>query len=249
MIGKIHGYICALCAVMLLGFSGCGNGMISIMDDRKSDTVVFIPLDPEKEATIPEIHPTQQEATVAPTEMVPDSNLAETEVPSTQSQSGGNSNPAQPTEPSLPPETAPAETVPEPTRYDISGYGVGALEQGLLEQINARRAEHSLPALVLDYRLCAIASARAWELETLWSHTRPNGMPFSTIGADYGYSGYIAAENLYYNGAEPAVQDVVQAWMNGTAQRDHILASGCTVVGIGVYRANGYCYIACLFVG
>lgn len=253
---EIRRYICALCVMLLLSLAGCAGGMLPITDDWNSDTVVFIPLDPEKTETDPETQPDSEEKTEAPTQPQADSTIAAPENPTTQQHSGEKtpgSGPHQPSpaETQVPQPTAnvPAETVPEPTLYDISGYAVGTLEQQIADRINVLRSEQNLPALTLDGRLCAIASARAWELVTLWSHTRPNGLWFSTIGADYGYSGYIAAENLFHSGAEPAAQDVVQGWMNGSSQKDNLLAASHMTVGIGVYRSNGIVYIACLFSG
>ena len=50
----------------------------------------------------------------------------------------------------------------------------------LLADINNLRAEQGLPALTLDSELNSYAAVRSEEINTVWSHTRPNG----TSGAD-----------------------------------------------------------------
>ena len=148
-----------------------------------------------------------------------------------------------------PPATEPEETEPESTEaelYDISGYSLGSLEKSMAAAINAYRAEKGAGELSLSSRLSAIASCRGYEISQVWSHTRPDGRDYRTVLSDYGYGGS-ARELLVYVSGSGDAQSIVDKWMVSDSHRELLLGSGSTV-GIGIYRANGYTYIACLLV-
>lgn len=151
-----------------------------------------------------------------------------------------------PTEPltTEPEETVPPET--EPPTYDISGYVVGSLEYEILDRINECRAGEDLDPLYLDSYLCAIASYRGFEASLVWSHTRPDGRSFVTVLDDYGYGADSAQELLAYATGDAAA--MVDKWMSSESHRG-ILLGGHTTLGVGVYRANGYTFVACLLIG
>lgn len=144
-----------------------------------------------------------------------------------------------------------AETTAEPAAqseepYDISGYTAGSLEYAVLDQINAYRADAALAPLAMDERLCAIASARAYEISQFWSHTRPDGRWFGTVLADYGYAAGSASEVLAYATA-PSAAAIVAKWMEGGSTRDS-LTGDYTTAGVGIYCTGGVTYLACLLV-
>ena len=141
----------------------------------------------------------------------------------------------------------PVET--EPPLYDISGYVVGSLETAMMDEINRYRSEEGLSALGKSSRLCAIASARAYEACQSWSHTRPDGRNYTTVFGDYGYGCSISAENLLYTSGGEDAATLVSKWMGSDGNRSNLMNAGFTTVGIGIYKANGYVYIACLLVG
>ena len=143
-----------------------------------------------------------------------------------------------------PPSTEPPET--EPPLYDISGYVVGNLEYEILDRINEYRTEEGLEALYLDGYLCAIASCRGYEASLVWSHTRPDGRSFATVLDDYGYGAGTAQELLAYATGDAGA--MVDKWMSSDSHRD-ILLGGYTTLGVGVYRANGVTFVACLVIG
>lgn len=148
------------------------------------------------------------------------------------------------------PETAPPETgVQEQRLYDISGYGLGSLELDILEQINERRAEAGIPALVLDERLCAIASARAYEVSVSWNHTRPDGRSYDTVLSDYGYDTGAVSEHLLMTSGTESTAEIVAMWMDSENHAGLFLSEDFSAAGIGLYEANGFVYIACLLVG
>lgn len=149
-----------------------------------------------------------------------------------------------------PPVTEPPETEPEPTDpplYDISGYSVGSLETSMKDAINAYRTEAGLGEMSMSSRLCAIASCRGYEISQVWSHTRPDGRSYNTVLSDYGYGGS-ARELLVHVSGSGDGQTIVDQWMCVDSYKELLLGSYSTV-GIGIYRANGNTYIACLLVG
>lgn len=181
-----------------------------------------------KTTEAPETQPPETEAATEP---------AETEPEATE---GLTAEPAE-TEPPTQPPTEPP--------YDPSSYSVGSLEYAFLEQINSCRAEAGLAALALDTRLSGIAALRAQEAATVWSHTRPDGREYTTAMTDYGYGFGAAAENLINGAGTPDAAASVAMWMTSDAQAGNILNGGFCTVGIGVYDAGGFTYIAVLFVG
>lgn len=149
-----------------------------------------------------------------------------------------------------PPATEPPATEPEPTDpplYDISGYSVGSLETSMKDAINAYRTEAGLGEMSMSSRLCAIASCRGYEISQVWSHTRPDGRSYKTVLSDYGYGGS-ARELLVHVSGSGDGQTIVDQWMCVDSYKELLLGSYSTV-GIGIYRANGNTYIACLLVG
>ena len=195
---------------------------------------------PQKETEPPATEPV---ATEAPSTEPPATEVTETEPPVTEPPA--TESPA--TEPS---ETEPDATgVPatEPELYDISGYSLGSLEKNMASAINAYRAAEGLGELNLSSRLSAIASCRGYEISRVWSHTRPDGRDYGTVLGDYGYGGS-AQELLVYVSGSGDAQSIVDKWMGSDSHRELLLGNFSTI-GIGVYRANGYTYIACLLAG
>ena len=142
-------------------------------------------------------------------------------------------------------------TEPAPTElplYDISGYSVGGLEKAIKNAINTYRTEEGLAELSLSNRLCAIASCRGYEVSQVWSHTRPDGRSFGSVLRDYGYGAGTVKELLVYVSGSGDGQAIVDKWMESDSHKD-LLLGNFSKVGIGIYRANGYTYIACLLVG
>ena len=154
------------------------------------------------------------------------------------------------TEPPTEPDATEApETEPtDPPLYDISGYSVGSLEYAIKDAVNAYRAEAELGELTVSSRLCAIASCRSYEISRVWSHTRPDGRSYKTVLSDYGYGAGSVKELLVYVSGAGDANSIVDKWMGADSQRELLLGSFSTI-GIGVYRENGYTYVACLLVG
>ncbi len=112
------------------------------------------------------------------------------------------------------------------------------------DAINAYREEAELGKLKLSSKLSAIASCRGYEISQVWSHTRPDGRSYQTVLSDYGYGGSAQELRVYVSGSGDA-QAIVDKWMSSDSHKA-LLLGNFTTVGIGIHRANGYTYIACL---
>ena len=178
----------------------------------------------------------QTEATTAPTEVT----TVPTEPETVPTEEATEETTEAPTE-------APAET--QPPLYDISGYSVGSLEMAMMDAINGYRSAEGLGELGKNSRLCAIASARAYEASQSWSHTRPNGTYFTTVFQDYGFGCGGSAENLIFTSGGEDAAALVARWMEADGNRSNLMNPGFYTIGIGTYYANGCTYIACLLVG
>lgn len=112
--------------------------------------------------------------------------------------------------------------------------------------VNEERAKAGLNALIFDESIAAAALVRAKEIETSFSHTRPDGRGFSTVLTDNGISFYGAGENIAWGQTTP--EQVMNAWMNSEGHRANILNAKFTRIGVGNYQnANGRNYWTQLF--
>ena len=85
--------------------------------------------------------------------------------------------------------------------------------------------------MALDKEIEAAALIRAKEIQSSFSHTRPNGSSFSTVLKEQGirYSG--AGENIAWGQISP--EAVMEAWMNSDGHRANILNPKFTKLGVG----------------
>lgn len=207
---------------------------------EETQTPVTEPPTTNPPATQPPV--TNPPATQPPATNPPATNPPETEVPGTQP-------PATEAPATQPPATTAPPAVSDP--YDISGDTITALEQQIMDLINQERQKEGAAPLQVDAQLCAITSVRAYECSLSFSHTRPGGESCFSVLDDYGYTDYWSCgENIlkcsagYYSAA-----DMVQMWMDSQGHRENILNTDYTKMGLGLYEANGYYYVANLFAG
>ena len=80
---------------------------------------------------------------------------------------------------------------------------------------------------------------RAKELDTLFSHTRPNGTDSSTATYEAGAGGS-TGENIAMGYMTP--KDVVEGWMNSPGHRTAILTKASTHIGVGIYQNDAGVY-------
>ena len=104
----------------------------------------------------------------------------------------------------------------------------------VVDLVNAERAKAGLGALTLDRNIESAALVRAKEIETSFSHTRPNGSSFSTVLTENGISYQGSGENIAWGQRTP--EEVMNGWMNSEGHRANILNSRFTKIGVGYYQ-------------
>ncbi len=111
------------------------------------------------------------------------------------------------------------------TKYEM-------LAKAVWQLTNQQRAENGCSALAFNEALYPVASLRAQETTTLFSHTRPNGTSCFTAIDEAGISYTYAGENIAYGQSSPA--SVVDAWMNSPGHRANILGINYSDMAVGV---------------
>lgn len=106
--------------------------------------------------------------------------------------------------------------------------------------VNEQRAANGLKPLKLSNELCASANVRAKEIQSVFSHTRPNGTSCFTVLKENGISYTYAGENIAYGQKTP--EAVMNSWMNSSGHRANILNTKVEYIGVGVAYKNGIYY-------
>ena len=106
----------------------------------------------------------------------------------------------------------------------------------MLEIVNEARAVHAVNALTLDPELCEAAAIRAEELDTYFSHDRPDGTSCFTVFEEVGIKSYHAAGENIAMGYTDA-NAVMEGWMNSPGHRANILSADYSRIGIA--RSGG----------
>lgn len=175
-----------------------------------------------------------------PAEKAPDKTPSETPAEKTPDKTP-TETPAEKTPDKTPAET-PAEKAPDkaPTETPApSGNDLQAMRQGVLDLVNAARAENGKSPLTLDDALCGVAQLRAEEIVQSFSHTRPNGTTCFTAIDEAGISYRALGENIAAGQSSPA--SVMNSWMNSEGHRKNILSGDFSSIGIGYVNApSGY---------
>ena len=164
---------------------------------------------------------------------LPDSNLPGDNTPDTDS----------------PDSNLPGGNAPDTDLPDSSTPGTEALSYTaqVVKLVNAERAKEGLSPLTVDTSVQAAAQVRAVEIQTSFSHTRPNGSSFSTALKEQNVSYRSAGENIAWGQRSP--QEVVTAWMNSAGHRANIMNANFTKIGVGYYQnSNGTKYWSQLFI-
>lgn len=123
--------------------------------------------------------------------------------------------------------------VPVKVSYDYTS----AFE--VLDLVNQQRTKAGLNALTMDQDLLRVAMLRAAELSIYFSHNRPNGKEFTSA------SKKIDAENVASGQANAT--KAMNAWMNSTSHKAHILTDGFVSMGVGAVVVDGTTYWVQLF--
>lgn len=134
---------------------------------------------------------------------------------------------------SKPETTPPSEDTNTPENKPEADKELTFAEQ-VVELVNQERTKAGLSAVTLDKSIASAALVRAKEIETSFSHTRPNGSKFSTALTEQGVTFKGAGENIAWGQKSP--EAVMQAWMNSEGHRANILNKNFTKIGVGYYQ-------------
>lgn len=146
---------------------------------------------------------------------------------------------------SKPETTPPSEDTNTPENKPEADKELTFAEQ-VVELVNQERTKAGLSAVTLDQNIASAALVRAKEIETSFSHTRPNGSKFSTALTEQGVTFKGAGENIAWGQKSP--EAVIQAWMNSEGHRANILNKNFTKIGVGYYQnAAGHNFWTQLF--
>ena len=239
--------LCLLAALLMLG--GCA----ATQDDPfRVDTVVRIPVDPTQEpaaapSELPTLPPTEA-ATEAPAEPAETEAEAAKKASSSKGSSGKTSSGKTETPKVTAPPPEPTAGLPEQS-YDPSSYSIGSLESGLMDAINANRAENGAEELRVSGKLSGIAHLRAREGTVVYDHTRPDGRDYSTALTDYDYGYGTVKELMIHTSDNGDAQAIAQRWFDSDAYRKILLSDTYHTVGVGVCNSGGSFYLVCLLVG
>ena len=107
----------------------------------------------------------------------------------------------------------------------------------ILHLVNVERRKAGVPALKLSRELYRPAMIRAREIVKSFSHTRPNGLPFSSVF--YGITYKTVGENLA--AGQTSCEMVVQQWMDSPGHRANILNKKFKFLGVAyLYDSKGH---------
>lgn len=144
-----------------------------------------------------------------------------------------------PTEKPQPTITPKPTDIPTPTPNPVHRPDQAEINQMVQEVIrltNIERAKVGSAPLQYHEGLEKAAMVRAKELDTLFSHTRPDGSDSSTATAEFGVGGD-AGENIAMGYDSP--EAVMKGWLNSPGHRAALLSKGETHIGVGFYQ-NAY---------
>jgi uncharacterized protein YkwD len=116
----------------------------------------------------------------------------------------------------------------------LAGDPETEVQQSVLSLVNAERAEHGCPELVLDDRLIEVARDHAAEMagHGYFAHTSLDGDDAGERVQDVGYDWRGYAENIARGQDNPRA--VVDDWMDSRPHRENILDCDLREVGLGL---------------
>lgn len=119
----------------------------------------------------------------------------------------------------------------------------------IFELVNKERNIIGLPSLSKNTILSDAANVRAVEIESLFSHDRPDGSSGFTVLSEFDIFTYSSAgENIAFG--QTSATQVMSGWMNSPGHKSNILSSGFDTIGIGCYKSSsGQIYWVQLFMG
>ena len=109
-------------------------------------------------------------------------------------------------------------------------------EYEVLSLVNQERVRNGLGKLSWGDTCADAAETRAQELVQLYSHTRPDGTPWSTAcEAPDKSTEQVEGENLVVGSSAVSPETTVAAWMNSETHRANILNPDYTKLSVGFH--------------
>lgn len=175
------------------------------------------------------------------------------EIPETPNQPEAPEVPETPNKPEIPempstpekPNTPEIPSAPEnpPSQEDTEEL---TFAEQVVVLVNKERAKENLSPVSIDEKIEDAALVRAKEIQTSFSHTRPNGSSFATALKEAGATYRSAGENIAWGQKTP--EEVVKAWMNSSGHRANIMNPNYSRIGVGhLQNAKGTSYWVQLF--
>ena len=137
-----------------------------------------------------------------------------------------------PQQPPAPTQQPPAQQPPPATTGAVTGSD---FEMEVIRLVNMQRAVEGLEPLTANAALMRGARIRAAELDTNFSHTRPNGTDWSTVLAEVGFT-RSAGENILAGVDSPSA--AMSRWMSSQGHRNNMLAGRFTEIGVGAVMGS-----------
>ena len=132
-----------------------------------------------------------------------------------------------------------------PAALSASSTSMAGLEAGVLQQLNAVRADHGLSALRTNAKLAAAASQHSREManDGYFEHNSVDGTSFATRIAKWyplgSFHSWIVGENLLWSSPSVDPPEAVAMWMRSPGHRANILNPRFREIGIGaVYSTS-----------
>jgi uncharacterized protein YkwD len=135
--------------------------------------------------------------------------------------------------------------VAAPAALPASSTSMAGLESGLLQQLNAVRADHGLPALRANAKLAAAADQHSREMadDGYFDHNSVDGTSFSSRIAKWyplgGFHSWLVGENLLWSSPTVDPKGALELWMNSPEHRANILTARWREVGIAAVHVRG----------
>lgn len=102
----------------------------------------------------------------------------------------------------------------------------------VLRLVNQERAKAGLNGLIWGDVCAEAADIRAREIETNYSHDRPDGSSWSTVCPAPDYGG-VSGENIHMGFSAVSPITAVEGWMNSPEHRENILSDKYTKLSVG----------------
>lgn len=104
----------------------------------------------------------------------------------------------------------------------------------VVKLVNAERAKKGISPVKLNTDLRNAAMRRAKEINTSFSHDRPDGSSCFTVLGEYEISYRYCGENIAYGYGTP--ENVMNGWVNSPGHYGNIMNSSYTEIGVGYYQ-------------